>query len=103
MSFLSYPRWPPANTNPEPFAYAFSLTTSDAVARPRRAFVRPILAAPPVRAIHASFTSQSSDENGRIALKNEQNLVSQRSNYWPVLTRTSLAGFNAPIDNTDSI
>ena len=70
-----------------------------AAARLRRAFGRPILAAPPVRAIQVSPLLRSDDRKGRIALNYELKLVYKEKNHWLVLTRTSLAGFNAPIDN----
>jgi len=41
---------------------------------------------------------QSGDQKGRIALHYEPKLVYKEKNHWLVLTRTSLAGFNAPID-----
>jgi len=73
-----------------------------AAARLRRAFWRPILAAPPVRAIQVSPLLRSDDRKGRIALNYELKLVYKEKNHWLVLTRTSLAGFNAPIDNNIS-
>ena len=69
-----------------------------AAAMLRRAFARPILAAPPVRAIQASHLLQSKVERERIVLNYEAKLVYKEKNYWLVLTRTLLAGFNAPID-----
>jgi hypothetical protein len=70
-----------------------------AAAMLRRAFEWPILAAPPVRAIQASPLPQSGDRRGRIALNYGVKLVYKEKNHWLVLTRTSLAGFNPPIDS----
>jgi hypothetical protein len=70
-----------------------------AAAMLRRAFARPILAAPPVRAIQASHIGKSKAEKNRIVLNYEAKLVYKEKNYWLVLTRTLLAGFNAPNDS----
>jgi len=40
-------------------------------------------------------------ETPKITLKDKGNSVYNKRNYWLVLTRTSLAGFNAPIDSVD--
>ena len=64
----------------------------------RRAFVGPILAAPPVRAIHAWHIPKSKIEIERIVLKYEGKLVYKEKNFWLVLKRPSLAGFKAPND-----
>ena len=69
-----------------------------AAARLRRAFVLPILAAPPVRATQTLITMESKDRKCQIVLNYEGKMVYKKRNYWLVLTRTSLAGFNAPID-----
>ena len=69
-----------------------------AAAMLRRAFVVPILAAPPVRAIQASPLPKSKAGRERIVLNYEAKSVYKEKNYWLVLTRTLLAGFNAPID-----
>jgi hypothetical protein len=69
-----------------------------AAARLRRAFVWPILAAPPVRATQTSFLLESKDGRRKIILNYEGNSVYKERNYWLVLTRTLLAGFDAPID-----
>jgi len=71
-----------------------------AAARLRRAFVLPILAAPPVRATQTSFLLESKNKRTEIVLNEEGKLVYKKRNYWLVLTRTSLAGFDAPIDIT---
>ena len=70
-----------------------------AAARIRRAFVLPILAAPPVRATQTSFLLESKNKRTEIVLNEEGKLVYKKRNYWLVLTRTSLAGFDAPIDS----
>ena len=70
-----------------------------AAARLRRAFVLPILAAPPVRATQTLITMESKDRKCQIVLNYEGKMVYKKRNYWLVLTRTSLAGFNAPIDS----
>ena len=70
-----------------------------AAARLRRAFVLPILAAPPVRAIQASIPLESKNGKNQIVLNNKGKMVYKERIYWLVLTRTLLAGFNAPIDN----
>jgi hypothetical protein len=67
-----------------------------AAARLRRAFDGPILAAPPVRAIQTSILLESSD--GRIVLNYKGKTLHKERNDWLVLTRTSVAGFNAPRD-----
>jgi len=69
-----------------------------AAAMLRRAFVGPILAAPPVRAIQTSHLLQSKIEGEGIILNYEAKSLYKEKNYWLVLTRTLLAGFNAPID-----
>jgi hypothetical protein len=69
-----------------------------AAARLRRACWVPILATPPVRAIQSWFPLESKDGRHQIILDYEGNLVYKERNYWLVLTRTLLAGFNAPID-----
>jgi len=69
-----------------------------AAARLRRALDGPILAAPPVREIQTSILLESKRENHRIVLNGEENSVYKERNYWLVLTRPSVAGFNAPID-----
>jgi len=69
-----------------------------AAAMLRRAFTGAILAAPPVRAIQASPLLQSKVGRERIVLNYEVKLVYKEKNYWLVLTRTLLAGFNSPID-----
>jgi hypothetical protein len=69
-----------------------------AAARLRRACWGPILAAPPVRAIQTSFLLLSKDRTGQFVLNSDGNSVYKERNYWLVLTRTSLAGFDAPID-----
>jgi hypothetical protein len=67
-------------------------------ARLRRACWGPILAPPPVRAIQTSIPLESKDKEFQIVLDCEGNLVYKGVNYWLVLTRTLVAGFNAPID-----
>jgi len=74
-----------------------------AAARLRRAFVLPILAAPPVRATQTSFLLESKNKGTEIVLNEEEKLVYKKRNYWLVLTRTLLAGFNAPIDTKRAI
>jgi len=74
-----------------------------AAAMLRRAFTGPILAAPPVRAIQASPLPQSKAGKGRIILNYETKLVYKEKNFWLVLKRTLLAGFEAPIDSALSI
>ena len=69
-----------------------------AAAMLRRAFVVPILAAPPVGAIQASLLPLSDAGRERIILNYEAKSLYKEKNYWLVLTRTLLAGFNAPID-----
>ncbi|MFQ6036532.1 MAG: hypothetical protein ACE5NM_11905, partial [Sedimentisphaerales bacterium] len=69
-----------------------------AAARLRRALVWPILAPPPVRAIQTLFLLESKDRKRQIVLNCEGNSVYKERNYWLVLTRTLLAGFDAPID-----
>jgi len=69
-----------------------------AAARLRRACGGPILAPPPVRAIQTSIPLESKDGRRQIILDYEGNSVYKERNYWLVLTRTLLAGFNAPID-----
>ena len=67
-------------------------------ARLRRACWGPILAPPPVRAIQTSIPLESKHRKPQIVLYCEENLVYKGVNYWLVLTRTLVAGFNAPID-----
>jgi len=67
-------------------------------ARLRRACWGPILAPPPVRAIQTSIPLESKDKELQIVLDCEWNSVYKGINYWLVLTRTLLAGFDAPID-----
>jgi hypothetical protein len=61
--------------------------------------VLPILAAPPVRATQTSFLLESKNKRTEIVLNEEGKLVYKKRNYWLVLTRTLLAGFDAPIDS----
>ena len=70
-----------------------------AAARLRRASVRPILAAPPVRPIQASFLPKSKGRTDTFALNCGGESLYKERNHWLVLTRTLLAGFNAPIDS----
>jgi len=65
--------------------------------------VLPILAAPPVRATQTSFLLESKNKRNQIVLNEEGKLVYKKRNYWLVLTRTSLAGFNAPIDKPANV
>jgi len=69
-----------------------------AAARLRRACDGPILAPPPVRAIQTWITMESKDRKDQINLNYKEKMVYKLRNYWLVLTRTLLAGFNAPID-----
>ncbi|MFC1793498.1 hypothetical protein ACFL3Q_07925 [Planctomycetota bacterium] len=69
-----------------------------AAARLRRACCGPILAAPPVRAIQTWIPLESKDGRRQIVLNYKGKMVYKERNYWLVLTRTLLAGFNAPID-----
>jgi hypothetical protein len=71
-----------------------------ATARLRRACWGPILAPPPVRAIQTSIPLESRHREFQIVLDCEGNLVYKGVNYWLVLTRTLVAGFDAPIDKT---
>jgi len=64
--------------------------------------VLPILAAPPVRATQTSFLLESKNRRTEIVLNEEGKLVYKKRNYWLVLTRTLLAGFDAPIDMAKS-
>ena len=64
----------------------------------RRAFVGPILAAPPVRASQVWSLPPSEDRRGQIILNYEGKSVCKERNRWLVSTRTLVAGFNAPID-----
>ena len=70
-----------------------------AAAKLRRACCGPILAPPPVRAIQTSIPLESIDKEFQIVLDCEGNLVYKGVNYWLVLTRTLVAGFDAPIDS----
>jgi len=70
-----------------------------AAAMLRRACCGPILAPPPVRAIQTWIPLESKDGRRKIILDYEGNSVYKERNYWLVLTRTLLAGFNAPIDS----
>jgi integrase len=72
-----------------------------AAARLRRACWVPILAPPPVRAIQTWIPLESKNGKHQIILDYEGNSVYKKRNYWLVLTRTLLAGFNAPIDTID--
>jgi len=71
-----------------------------AAARLRRAFQRPILTPPPVRAIQTSTPLGSKDRKRQIVLNCEGNSVYKGRNYWLVFTRPSVAGFDAPVDNS---
>ena len=42
---------------------------------------------------------ESKNKRTEIVLNEEGKLVYKKRNYWLVLTRTLLAGFNAPIDS----
>lgn len=66
----------------------------------RRAFYVPILIRPPIRAIRTWFLLESKNKRTEIDLNEEGKLVYKKRDYWLVLTRTSLAGFNAPIDTS---
>jgi len=72
-----------------------------AAARLRRACWGPILAPPPVRAIQTSILLESKNRELQIVLNCEGNLVYKGENYWLVLTRTLVAGFDAPIDSKE--
>jgi hypothetical protein len=69
-----------------------------AAARFRRACWGPILAPPPVRAIQTSIPLESKNRGNQIVLNCKENSVYKGVNYWLVLTRTLVAGFDAPID-----
>jgi len=88
-----------ASENPARPAWAARL----AAARLRRAFEKPILAAPPARAIQAWFQRSSGAERKRMSLNNRLKSCMNYVTFWLVLTRTSLAGFNAPIDTAKGI
>jgi hypothetical protein len=70
-----------------------------AAARLRRACWGPILAPPPVRAIQTSILLDSRHRELQNVLDCVGNLIYKGVNYWLVLTRTLLAGFDAPIDS----
>jgi hypothetical protein len=70
-----------------------------AAARLRRACWGPILAPPPVRAIQTSILLESKHREPQIVLDCEENLVYKGVNYWLVLTRTLVAGFDGSSAN----
>jgi len=74
-----------------------------AAARLRRACWVPILAPPPVRAIQTWIPLESKDARHQIVLNYKGKMVYKERNDWLVLTRTLLAGFNAPIDKRTTV